>query len=140
MSNGIYNKILNKIDNNESIVENGDKIISQFDLKLLDNITSRIRKIRFIRLIRSEKFKNNFIKLPGDDQLCILKYVEKSMTLGEYNNPISDNLVKLLIKLTGVDIDYILAIDQPTFDLIDVFDECIKLPDIVSKIDDKENE
>lgn len=62
------------------------------------------------------------------------------MTLGEYNNPISDKLIKLLKELTGVNIDYILGIDQSAFDLIDVFDECIKLPDTVSKIDDKENE
>lgn len=61
------------------------------------------------------------------------------MTLGEYNNPISDKLIKLLKELTGVNIDYILGIDQPTFDLVDMFDECTKLPDIVSKID-KENE
>lgn len=140
MSNVVlYDKIIDRIDESEKIVENGDKIISHFDLKLLDNLTSRIRKIRFIRLIRSEKFKNNFIKLSNDDQMYILKYVEKSMTLGEYNNPISDKLIKLLKELTGVSIDYILGIDQTAFDLIDVFDECIKLPDMVSKIY-KENE
>lgn len=133
MSSGVYDKIIDRIDETEKIVENGDKIISHFDLKLLDNIVSRIRKIRFIRLIRSEKFKNNFIKLSNDDQMYILKYVEKSMTLGEYNNPISDKLVKLLIELTGVDIEYILACDQSVSDLFDIHDKCTKLPDIVSK-------
>lgn len=139
MSSGVYDKIIDRIDETEKIVENGDKIISHFDLKLLDNIVSRIRKIRFIRLIKSEKFKNNFIKLSNDDQMYILKYVEKSMTLGEYNNPISDKLVKLLIKLTGVDIEYILACDQSVSDLFDIHDKCTKLPDTVSKIN-KENE
>lgn len=78
VSNRIYDKIINRIDESEKIVENGDKIISHFDLKLLDNITSRIRKIRFIRLIRSEKFKNNFIKLSNDDQLYIYLNVLKN--------------------------------------------------------------
>ena len=144
-TNKIYDKIIDKINEHENIVDIGDRIISPLDSKLLDNIDYRIRKIRFVRLIKSEKFKNNFIKLSDDDQLYICKYVETTMSIREYIKPrpirpIGDRLMELLIKLTGVDKDYILAMDQPTFDLHHMFYECIKLPDIVSKIDDKENE
>ena len=144
-TNKIYDKIIDKINEHENIVDIGDRIISPLDSKLLDNIDYRIRKIRFVRLIKSEKFKNNFIKLSDDDQLYICKYVETTMSIREYIKPrpirpIDDRLMELLIKLTGVDKDYILAMDQPTFDLHRMFYECIKLPDIVSKIDDKENE
>lgn len=144
-TNKIYDKIIDKINEHENIVDIGDRIISPLDSKLLDNIDYRIRKIRFVRLIKSEKFKNNFIKLSDDDQLYICKYVEITMSIREYIKPrpirpIDDRLMELLIKLTGVDKDYILAMDKPTFDLHRMFYECIKLPDIVSKIDDKENE
>lgn len=142
-TNKIYDKIIDKINEHENIVDIGDRIISPLDSKLLDNIDYRIRKIRFVRLIKSEKFKNNFIKLSDDDQLYIHKYVETTISDREYIRPIrpiDDKLMALLIKLTGVDKDYILAMDQPTFDLHRMFYECIKLPDIVSKIDDKENE
>lgn len=144
-TNKIYDKIIDKINEHENIVDIGDRIISPLDSKLLDNIDYRIRKIRFVRLIKSEKFKNNFIKLSDDDQLYICKYVETTMSIREYIKPrpirpIDDRLMELLIKLTGVDKDYILAMDKPTFDLHRMFYECIKLPDIVSKIDDKENE
>ena len=144
-TNKIYDKIIDKINEHENIVDIGDRIISPLDSKLLDNIDYRIRKIRFVRLIKSEKFKNNFIKLSDDDQLYICKYVETTMSIREYIKPrpirpIDDRLMELLITLTGVDKDYILAMDKPTFDLHRMFYECIKLPDIVSKIDDKENE
>lgn len=144
-TNKIYDKIIDKINEHENIVDIGDRIISPLDSKLLDNIDYRIRRIRFVRLIKSEKFKNNFIKLSDDDQLYIQKYVETTMSIREYIRPrpirpIDDKLMALLIKLTGVDKDYILAMDKPTFDLHRMFYECIKLPDIVSKIDDKENE
>ena len=144
-TNKIYDKIIDKINEHENIVDIGDRIISPLDSKLLDNIDYRIRKIRFVRLIKSEKFKNNFIKLSDDDQLYICKYIETTMSIREYIKPrpirpIDDRLMELLIKLTGVDKDYILAMHKPTFDLHRMFYECIKLPDIVSKIDDKENE
>ena len=142
-TNKIYDKIIDKINEHEKIVDIGDRIISPHDSRLLDRIVYRIRKIRFIRLIKSEKFKNNFNKLSDDDQLYICKYIETTMSIKEHKGPIrpiADKLVELLIKLTGVDVDYIVAMDKPTFDFLYMFYECIKLPDIVSKIDDKENE
>lgn len=136
MKNTYYDEIMNSINSNKNIIDKDGILYLHQDCDNAETIEYTIRASRILNLIKSETFKNNFNKLPIDEQS------ELRLAL---NNFLDDNIIDGYIpsqvsKLAECDITYITGKYEVINKLFNVYLDLIKSPYIVSKIDDKENE
>ena len=136
MENTYYDEIMNSINSNNNITDKDGILYLHQDCDKVETIEYAIRTSRILNLIKSETFKNNFNKLPIDKQS------ELRLALNSFldDNIIDGYIPTQVSKLAECDILYITDKYEVINKLFNVYLDLIKSPDIVSKIDDKENE